>query len=213
MALDFKTLQALASSPPANATSYCPECGRPWDDPVSASSPLPPTFPWRAALLGVLGVFLAITFGHRAVDLVEAGSTGCAMTQEASTETACLAPVNLGPGDGISRWASFRQSELTAGEIRRDLLATAAGVAALLLGIGALIRPRRRARSSRGPSLALAAWAVGETLGVVVSLQILALYADFVIVRLASGWTVAWWVALDLITDQVSALFDFFTGF
>jgi hypothetical protein len=162
-------------------------------------------------LLGVLGLFLAITFGHRAVDLVEAGSTGCAMTQEASTGTACLAPVNLGPGEGISRWASLRQSTLAGREIRRDLLATAGGVAIVLVGIGALLRPRLRARSSYGRSLLLAAWVVGETLGVVVSLQILALYADLAIVRLSQGWPHTW-NALDSITDQVSALLSMITG-
>jgi hypothetical protein len=213
MALDYKTLQVIATSQRRHADDYCPECGRPWVDPLPERPRRAASFPWRAALLGVLGLFLAITFGHRAIDLVEAGSTGCTMTQEASTGTACLAPVNLGPGDGISRWASLRQSELTAGEIRRDLLATAIGAAIVLLGIGALIRPSLRARSSRGRSLALVAWAVGETLGVVVSLQVLALYADLVILRLSLGWPPAWWVALDLITNQVSDLFSFVAGF
>jgi hypothetical protein len=97
-------------------------------------------------------------------------------------------------------------------EIRRDLLVTAGGVAIVLVGIGALLRRRHRAGSSRGAALVLAAWAVGETLGVVVSLQVLALYADFVVVRLSLGWPPEWWVALDLITDQVSDLFSFVTG-
>jgi hypothetical protein len=212
MALDFKTLQALASSQPANGTSYCPECGRPWGTPLLGRAPRETTFPWRTVLLGVIGLFLAITFGQRAAGLVDAGSPVCATTVVTPNGPVCFAPVNLGPGDGISRWASLRQSALAGREIRRDLLATAAAVAALLLGIGALIRPRLRARSSRGTSLFLAAWAVGETLGVVLSLQILALYADLAIIRLSLGWPPAWWEALDLITDQVSDLFSFITG-
>jgi hypothetical protein len=83
----------------------------------------------------------------------------------------------------------------------------------MLVGIGALIRPRLRARFSHGTSLVPTSWAVGETLWVVVSLQILALYADLVIVRLSIGWPSSWWVALDSITDQVSVLLSFFSGF
>jgi hypothetical protein len=212
MAQDDKTLQALATSQRWHTDAYCPECGRPWHDPLPERPRGPLTLRWRAALLGVVGLFLAITFGHRTVDLVEAGRSGCAMTQEASSGTRCLVRANLGLGDKISLWASFRQSALTAGEIRRDLLATAAGVAIVLGGIGALMRPRVRARSAHEPSLLLTAWAVGETLGVVVSLQVLALYADLVIIRLSLGWPVAWGVALDLITDQVSDLLSFVTG-
>jgi hypothetical protein len=98
-------------------------------------------------------------------------------------------------------------------EIRRDLLITAGSVAIMLIGIGALLRPRRRVRSARGTSLVLTAWAVGETLGVIVSFQILALYTTPVIVRLSHGWPPAWWEALDSITDQVATLFSFVTGF
>jgi hypothetical protein len=61
--------------------------------------------------------------------------------------------------------------------------------------------------------LLVAAWAVGETLGVMASVQVLALYADFIIIHLSLGWPLTWWVALELITDQVSALFSFTTGF
>jgi hypothetical protein len=172
----------------------------------------PTTFPWRAPLLGVLGLFLAITFGHRAVDLVEAGSPPCAMTLATPSGPVCFASSNLGSGDRIGLRASAGQLAMAEGEIRRDLLAIAAGVAIMLGGIGALFRPRLQARSSRGPSLVLAVWAVGEILGVVVSLQILALYADLAIIRLSSGWPPAWWVALDETTDQVSALFSFVTG-
>jgi hypothetical protein len=212
MALDFKTRQAMASSQPANATSYCPECGRPWDDPLPEHPRRPTTFPWRAPLLGVLGLLLAITFGQRAVGLVEVESPPCAITLETPSGPVCFAPSNLGPGDRIGLRASAGQFAMAEGEIRRDLLATAAGVAIMLVGIGVLFRPRLRARSSRGRSLVLAIWAVGETLGVVVSLQILALYADLAIIRLSSGWTPAWWVALDETTDQLSALFSMITG-
>jgi hypothetical protein len=194
MALDYKTRQAMAESQPANTTSYCPECGRPWADPVPERARRATTFPWRAALLGVLGLFLAITFGQRTAVLVEAESSVCAVTLETPSGPGCFA-------------------HSAEGEIRSDLLGTAGGVALVLVGIGALIRPRLRARSSSGPSFLIDVWAVGETLWVVVSLQVLALYADLVIVRLSQGWPSAWWEGLDLITDQVSTLFYFITGF
>jgi hypothetical protein len=213
MALDYKTMQTLASSQPADATSYCPECGRPWGD-LLFGYPGPSTvFPWRVALLGILGLFLTITFGQRVVGLVEAGSPVCATTLVTPNGPVCFAPSNPTSGDWITLGASLRQSTTAEGEIGRDLLATAGGVATMLVGIGALIRPRLRARSSHGTSLVPTAWAVGETLWVVVSIQVLALYADLVIVRLSLGWPTAWWVALDSITDQVSALFDFVTAF
>jgi hypothetical protein len=173
----------------------------------------PLTLPWRALLLGVLGFFLATTFGPRAAAVVEAKSPACASTLKTVTGPICIAPANLSSGDRIGLQTKSGQLAMAVGEIRRDLLAAAAGVATMLVGIGALIRPRLRARSSHGTSLVLTVWAVGETLGVVVALQVLALYADLVIVRLSLGWPVAWWVALDLVTDQVAALFDFFTGF
>ena len=62
------------------------------------------------------------------------------------------------------------------------------------------------------PVASLAVWAVGETLGIVVTLQVLALYADLGIIRLSLGWPSAWWESLDLITDQVSDLFSYVTG-
>jgi hypothetical protein len=219
MATDFKTLQAMTTTQQRPADDYCPECGRPWIDPSSERSQRATFFPWRAALFGVLGFLLAITFGHRTVGLIEAESYACAtitrqtqMCLAPSGGPACCAPANLGPGGWTALRASVGQSAMAEREIRRDLLATAGGVAIVLVGIGALLRPRLRARSSRGMSLVLAAWPVGESLGVVVCLLILALYADLVIIRLSHGWPAAWWEALDAITDQVSGLFYVITG-
>jgi hypothetical protein len=206
MTLDYKTLQAMTGSQPAKVSSYCPECGRAWID----TSPQPPqwatSFPWRAALLSVLGLALAITFGHRAVSLVEARSSVCDMAEAVLSRTVCPAPANPSPGDWLALWASLGQSAMTQGEIRRDLAVTIGAVATTLVGIGALNRPSFRARASRGTALVRAAWVVGETLCLVVSLPIVAFYADLVIVRLSLGWPPTWWEALDSVTDQVSAL-------
>jgi hypothetical protein len=66
MALDYKTLQALAAAEPQEAAGHCPECGRAWGTSgPEAPHPLAP-FPWRAVLLGVVGLALALTFGLRA---------------------------------------------------------------------------------------------------------------------------------------------------
>jgi hypothetical protein len=192
MAFDDKTLPAMAVSQPPAGGDYCPECGRPWTD-SAAGSPRPAArFPWRAVLLSLVGLCLAITFGLRAGN----SQPPAACITQSDGPPVC-APISSG----------------TTRELKRDLLATAGGVVTVLVGIGALLRPRLRARSDRRTSVVLAVWAVGETISVVVSLQILALYAELVIVRLSQGWPLTWWEALDSITDQVSALFSIITGF
>jgi hypothetical protein len=219
MAMDYKTLQAMATNQQGHADDYCPECGRPWIDPSPEHPHQATFFPWRAALFVVLGLFVAITFGHRSVGLIEEENYACAtITHQpqvclaASVGPACCATSNLDPGGWTALWASIGQSAPAGGEMRRDLLVTTGGVVTMLVGIGALLRPRRRARSARRPSLVLAVWSVGETLSVVVSFLVLALYADLVIVRLSLGWPPAWWQALDSITDQVSGMFHVVTG-
>jgi hypothetical protein len=202
MALDYKTLQAVATNERRHADDYCPECGRLWIDPLPERSRRTTSFPWRAVLVSVFGLFLAITFGLRTGEIQSR-----LLNDQASVGPAhiCVAQSD-GPPDCPSL-----MSEITR-ELRRDLLATAGGVAIVLVGIGALIRPRLRSQSARGTSLVLAVWAVGETLGIVVTLQVLALYADLGIIRLSLGWPSAWWESLDLITDQVSDLFSYVTG-
>ena len=82
----------------------------------------------------------------------------------------------------------------------------------VLVGIGALIRPRVRVRGHRRAMFAvLGIWAVGETVIVFVCLLFLALYVDFVIVRLSMGSPLTW-ESLDWIADEVSALFSIVTG-
>jgi hypothetical protein len=192
MAFDYKTLPVIAGSQPQDGGDFCPECGRPWADSARESPQPAARFPWRAVLLGVVGLCLAITFGMRAGN----SQPPAACISQSDGPPIC-APINSG----------------TTRELRRDLLVTTGGVATVLIAIGALLRPRLRARSDRRTPVALVVWAVGETMTVVVSLQILALYVELVIVRLWQGWPPAWWAALDSITDQVSALFALITGF
>ena len=218
MAFDYKTLQAMAESQARNATSGCPECGRPWTEPLLQRPRWEPPFPWRTIFLGVVGLFLAITLGHRTVSLVEAGDSPCPTPRETQTchaptaRPVCCALSSLSPDDWFALGASVGQSAMAEGEIRRDLLLTVGGLATVLVGIGALLRQRLRTRANRRQSVGLGAWAMGETLWGVASLQVLALYADLVIVRLSLGGPYEWWVALDAITDQVSALFSIITG-
>src|SRR5262249_29316814 len=65
MALDYKTRQAMATNEKQRADDYCPECGRPWFDPAP-ERPHRASCPWRAVLLAVVGVCVALTFGPRA---------------------------------------------------------------------------------------------------------------------------------------------------
>jgi hypothetical protein len=217
MAMDYKTLQAMATNQQQHADDYCPECGRPWSDPLPEHPQRATSIPWRAALLGVLGLLLAIAFGHRTASLIEAEGYVCAIVTQTQiclvpSESVCCATSNLGPGGWTVLWASVGESAPAGGEMRRDLLVTTGGVAIILVGIGALIRPRLRARSARRPSLVLTAWSVGETLSVVVSLVILAHYANLLIILLSHGWPPASWETMDSITEEVSGLLHVVTG-
>jgi hypothetical protein len=67
MSFDYKTPQALAANHLMDADGFCPECGRPWGAPAPDPGQPKAAFPWRAVLLVVVGLALAIVFGLRAV--------------------------------------------------------------------------------------------------------------------------------------------------
>jgi hypothetical protein len=210
VALDYQTLQAISAREPSGVTPYCPECGRPWLDPAPEpprrSSPLP----WQAALLGVVGPLLAISFGLRAWSMRGIVARDPTLLRET---VACIAATSEPTFCAdVSGSNGADQSPGTRRELLRDLLAATSGVVMVLVGIGALIRPRVRIGGHRRALFAvLGIWAMGETAIVFVCLLIVALYADLVIVRLSMGLPLTW-ESLGWAADEVSALFYIVTG-
>jgi hypothetical protein len=66
MALDYKTLRAMATGQPRFADDYCPECGRPWRDPALGRPALAASLPWRACALLAIAAYLGLAFGSPA---------------------------------------------------------------------------------------------------------------------------------------------------
>jgi hypothetical protein len=198
VAFDYRTLQAMAASQPPDAIPYCPECGRPWEDPAPARAHPAARLPWRAALLVVVGLALAIAFALRAASVSHMGPRAYDCTSRPSDTHAEVLEAS-----GRSPCIPDR-----AGQLQRNLLATAGGVAIALVGLGALARRRLRAGPRRGAASTLAAiWGAGEVLLTLACLQVLALYVGLVAVQLAleappTGNT------LDRATDQIAALFS-----
>jgi hypothetical protein len=194
MALDYKALQALAASQPRDTDGYCPECGRPWREPSpERPHPAAPSL-WRAALLGVVGLALAITFGLRAWRADRLAPRDCAALpgtawQVVATRgrTSCAAASN-----DLYRWTAFGitpgQSGAAGRTPRSDLPLTAGGVAIGLVGVGGLVRSRLRARAhGRAATGVLAIWAAGEALLALACLQVLALGVGLGAVRISLG--------------------------
>jgi hypothetical protein len=207
---DYKTLRAISVPAPSGVTPYCPECGRPWLDPATEPPRRSPPLPWQVAFLGVVGLLLAVSFGLRAWSMRGIIARDPTLLRETVACTAATSAQTFCADGSGSNGAD--QSPGTRRELLRDLLATTSGVVMVLVGIGALIRPRIRIGGHRlARFVVLGIWAVGETVIVLVCLLIVALYADLVIVRLSMGSPLTW-ESLDWATDEVSALFYIVTG-
>jgi hypothetical protein len=182
MAFDYGTLQAMEASEPANATSYCPECGRPWADPPPGSPRPAARFPWRAVLLVVVGLALAIIFGLRAVTDYPRALRDHAILQAVA---ACLAqiggradcaPSNVAPNGSIDVSALVDQAAAMRRKLGGDLLAAIGGAVTVLLGLWAAMSRRLRARgreAARPVTMAIAG--VGEGLAAISCPLVLAL--------------------------------------
>jgi hypothetical protein len=199
MPIDYKTAQAFAAKDPSGTAPYCPECGRPWVDPAREQLQSSTPHPWRAVLLGVVGLFLAITFGLRAASFLITGPrdcTGVRQTIEFSMDSGWTA-------DCIPDRAS---------PLPRDLLVMASGVTIALIGFVTLARRYVWTRqNSRDPSRVATIWDVSQTMLALGCLQGLALYVDLVAGRHSLGLPLTW-ETLDRITDEVFALFSIITG-
>jgi hypothetical protein len=203
----------MAAGRPPDADDYCPECGRPWRD-LSPDRPHPAVpFPWRAALLGVVGLALAITFGVRAAGAYQ---TEAAIARDLAVLTWCGGGETTAWGcpsvGNQEAWLRMDYANHDAARRQRDRALVAAALGLLALGVGLAGVARRRRRPDRPRPIRTAAWGLGESLLALACLQVLALFAALVLVHLALGRPPAWWEALDAITDQVSALVSVVTG-
>jgi hypothetical protein len=191
MALDYKTLQATELSQGTSAQPYCPECGRPWRELWPEHPRRSALVSWRAALLIVVGLALAITFGLRAA---AAHQTEAATQRDLAELTLCLDGTWSGPGcpsvQDAEDWRAIDYGNVATArrQLSRALVATALGLLALGLGAASVARARRRSSASpRARSGVATAWQAGEMLLGLLCLQILTLYLDLVALQLSPG--------------------------
>jgi hypothetical protein len=187
MALDYKTLQALAAGQLHDADDYCPECGRPWRD---LSLPRPAgSVSWRAALLIVVGLALAITFGSRALAAYQAR---VATDRDLAVLTLCLNGILSDPicpsMQDAENWRAVDDGNRATArrQLDRALVATTVAVLAFGTGLGSLVRQRRRTVARhRGWSVVAATCQMSETLLILICLLVLAVCLDLVAVQLS----------------------------
>jgi hypothetical protein len=169
MAFDYKVSSATLPSCPRDADRFCPECGRPWDIPAAGSARRAAPFPWRAALLAAVGLYLGITFGLRGV-----GDYPRALRDQAILQATddCLArtggrsdcaPSNVSPDGSTDRSVLATQAATSRRKLGEDTLGTIAGVIAVFLALGAW-RGRRAERLRPADSAASTLARVGEGL-------------------------------------------------
>jgi hypothetical protein len=214
MAFNLKTWPTTAASQPPDTNGYCPECGRPWRDPSSERPHPAAPLPWRAVSLAVVGLYLAVTFGLRAWEASRATEdpgralahvSGCPAPSDRLGEPDCL--------QSVAAVAGQAAPALARRQVDRALAVVAAGLLAVLVGLGSLARGRVRP-GPRGwlPATLLGLWAVGEGLGLALLCLLLGGYAALLAGRLAAGGPLSWAVA-DQTAHRVFALiFDVAPG-
>jgi hypothetical protein len=213
MALDYKTLQAMAASRPANAMAFCPECGRPWRAP-SPEGPHPEAaFPWRAAFLALVGLALALAFGVRAA---RADQRQRAIQRDLAVLTVCFGGGAAGDPlcptvQDAEGWRRRDDVDAAAARGQRDraLVATALGL--LVAGVGLRALARRRRRHDHPPSAIATVGSSGESLIALTCLQVLALTGYSIAVQLSRGLPLTW-ERLDAAADDVLVLVALLTG-
>jgi hypothetical protein len=212
MALDYKALQALAARRPANAPSYCPECGRPWRDPAPVRPHPDAAFPWRAAFVAMVGLAVALTFGARAA---RADQKQAAIQRDVAVLTVCLGGVS---GDltcptvqDAEDWRGIDYVHEATARLQRDRALVAAALGLLAVGVGLRrVARRRRLQDRPRPTLATAG-GLGETLIALTCLQVLALTLDSLAGQLARGLPLTW-ERLDTAADAVLVVVSILTG-
>jgi hypothetical protein len=188
MALDYKTRQATATNEQQHADDYCPECGRPWHDLLAGRARPAASVSWRAALLIVVGLALAISIGSRAL---AAYQTRVATDRDLAVLTLCDLMMSDPSCPSIQDAEDWRAvdvgNQATARrQLDRALVATAVEVLVFGAGLGSLARQRCRTVARHwGWSVVAAAWQISETLLVLIGLLVLALYLDLVAIQLS----------------------------
>jgi hypothetical protein len=223
MAVDYKTLQAMASSQATDADGYCPECGQPVGRLVRASCRRATSRVWWSGILAAMGLYLVVAFGLEAwgaqrlaavrfEDLRQVASW-CVRPGGVVPRCADLA-AERGLDPVLARLARYAAAER---EAWRDLAVAAVGVLATLAGIAAATRPISRAsnedRASAWVRVLRPAWealALGAAAMVPGAQLLLAASGFLVIARLLRGTSpsaelVAWSVhrAIELVAAVV----------
>jgi hypothetical protein len=212
IALDYATLRAMAATEPANVSPYCPECGRPWHAPSPERAHPAAAFPWRPAVLAVVWLALAVTFGVRAA---RADQRQRAIQSNLAVLTRCLGGVS---GDLTCPSVEDAKDRLSADDVEaatarghRDRARGAAALGLFAVGRGLRGVARRRRRQDRPRSTLAKVWGLGESLLALTCFQVLALTLDSIAVQLSRGLPLSWeW--LDTAADGVLVLVSHLAG-
>jgi hypothetical protein len=140
------------------ASPFCPECGQ-----LMRAHQFDPTWSraqrssfWPCVLL-IVGVCLAVTFGSRALTSYRSVVDTRALQQGLTASTSASATGTSNPDVRLAQAAdAARLREISGGATRqldREALACALGLATIVVGLGALARPKvlRRAEQRLAP--------------------------------------------------------------
>jgi hypothetical protein len=220
VALDYKILPATAVRQSEDLMVACSDSGQTGMDPIPEPGYGSPPFPWRATILLVVGLALALTFGLRTWNDYPRMLRDRAVLQAA---TECLAqtggrsdcvPSSVAP-DGSTDFAIaviVEQSAASQHKLGRDLLGLAGGIVILFGRFGVFACRRLRPKALwRRPSVVDAIRSVGEGLLTVTYPLILILVGDLLGAPFVQGiWLTR--ALLDRATDGVLAVFFLITG-
>jgi hypothetical protein len=204
MALDYKQLQTSGTGQAMTTDAYCPECGRPWRDPSPVRPSSEAVFPWRAALLAVVGLALALSFGVRAARVSQTGAatqSGLAVLPWCGGgETSAL---GCPPAEDQELW--LRVDYANHDEVRRQqglaFVSTVLGLLALGVGLSGVARRRQ----DRPRTLLATLGGLGESLLALTCLQILVLTLYSIAAQLSGGLPLTW-ETLDRATGEIVVL-------
>jgi hypothetical protein len=147
MALDYRTLQAIAASESRDADGFCPECGQPIDRVIPSGCRRATSRSRWHWIVAALGLYLAVAFGLegwsaqrlaalRFEDLRQAAAW-CTHPSGVDPRCADLAAAR-GLDSVLARLARYGAAER---EAQRDLAVAAVGLLTTLAGIAAVTRP------------------------------------------------------------------------
>lgn len=142
MSLDLLTSSDVRAAV-AESDGFCPECSKPLSTTFRADSWPKRPFPTWAAILTVIGVALIVVYGLRALDTNQALGEVQARLVEPSicvADDQSAARCNAIFSRRAARLAGQPSAQLTQRDLERNLVEVAVGEAAILAGIGGLLR-------------------------------------------------------------------------